>query len=1091
MKNKIFIFFLIILNSSFVLSSETGRMLRSGSEYDYPPFCIVNPDSTAGGFSIELIQAVCEAMDLKVSFKVDEWNKIKQELAEGKLDVLPLVGRTPERESLYDFTIPYMTFHGAVFARKGDERFRTKEDLKNVSIAVLKGDNAEEYMIREKITDNIISVDSFEKAFILLSEGGCDAVITQKVMGLNLLKDLDIKNVIPVQDLKDYEQSFSFAVTKGNSKLLAALNEGLSVVIADGIYNKLYKKWFSPEPEFGNIRITIGVDSNYPPFSFMNNKGEMTGFNVDLIKSVAKRLELIIDIKPGNIPELKRSLLNNSIDAVAGLYFSEEDTKNYRFTPPYLITDFVIVTRSDTDQISKISDVINRKVIVLKDYSTSRDIFSNKPDEEMIFASSTEEALKLLADKKYDYALLPHTLAHYFIYKNKYKDLKIIERSYLPQEYCFAVAKYNESLLRHISDALIVMKESGEYRRIYSKWLGAYHGSEIDYNKIIKYSISVMILLVVLIIVIISWNKTLQNKVVNKTEELSERESLLYGLFDNMPSGSAVYEVKNKGDNGSDYIVKFFNKMSLEIEGMSLDQVVGKSLYDLRPEIDSYGLIPKMKKVWETGKPEFFPAAAYNDQKYSNYYENHIFKLSSGEIVTIYDDVTQRILAEKRIRESEEKYRQIFESANAGILLTLPDGTILSANPEACRIFDRTEEEIIKLGRDKLFDTEDPAFNESLKIRKKTGSFKGEISAIKKDGSFVPLYLTSNLYLSTDGEDRAITIFRDNSERKMIEERKKEYLEKLERNKIATLNLLKDINKEVDQRKQAEEDLRLLNQELEEKVKQRTAEIEKRNKDLAKAQDSLVLLLEDVNESRDQLNIANENYKLINKELETFTYSVSHDLRSPARAIIGFSEILEKDYEKTLDKEGQRLLRRITENAVKMQSLIDDLLEFSRVGTTNIHKEDIDLKKMLRQKFEELNELEKERKFNFFIDDNIPVIRGDRVLCSQLFENLLSNAIKFTSKKEISEIKINYMDNKEFDIISVEDNGAGFDSSCKYKLFKAFQRLHSSEEFSGTGVGLSIVHKVVSKHGWSIDAEGEIDQGAKFFIKIPKNNEGA
>ena len=149
--------------------------------------------------------------------------------------------------------------------------------------------------------------------------------------------------------------------------------------------------------------------------------------------------------------------------------------------------------------------------------------------------------------------------------------------------------------------------------------------------------------------------------------ERIKSEALFSGLFDNMPSGSAIYEVQNDGSKGSDYIISGFNKTSLKIEGKTLDQVLGKSLYDLRPAIDEYGLIPVMKKVWETGETAHFPSKIYVDGKFSNYYENYIFRLPTGEVVTIYNDVTEQKNAEIELKESEERFKLAMESANDGL----------------------------------------------------------------------------------------------------------------------------------------------------------------------------------------------------------------------------------------------------------------------------------------------------------------------------------------------------------------------------------------------------------------------------------------
>jgi PAS domain S-box-containing protein len=160
--------------------------------------------------------------------------------------------------------------------------------------------------------------------------------------------------------------------------------------------------------------------------------------------------------------------------------------------------------------------------------------------------------------------------------------------------------------------------------------------------------------------------KILESKRVTR-DMLAASETLLSGLFNNMPSGAAIYIVNNKGETGSDYIVKSFNQTSLTIEHKTSEEVVGKSLLELRPSIDSYGLIPVFRRVWETGKPEFFPSKIYVDEKYNNYYENYVFKIPTGEIVAIYTDVTLHRRTEEALMESEERYSIAMQASRDGL----------------------------------------------------------------------------------------------------------------------------------------------------------------------------------------------------------------------------------------------------------------------------------------------------------------------------------------------------------------------------------------------------------------------------------------
>lgn len=177
-------------------------------------------------------------------------------------------------------------------------------------------------------------------------------------------------------------------------------------------------------------------------------------------------------------------------------------------------------------------------------------------------------------------------------------------------------------------------------------------------------------------------------QLIKVRNELEMSEKLFHGLFDNMTSGSGIYHVINDGTRGSDYIIRVFNRASLQMEGKSHEDVAGRSLSDLRPNIDDYGLIPVMKKVWETGEPAFFPVKIYEDEHFSRYYENHIFRLPSGEVVTIYNDVTEHMETEYALRESESKFRDMFLShAAVMLLIDCSTGKILDANQSAVRFY--------------------------------------------------------------------------------------------------------------------------------------------------------------------------------------------------------------------------------------------------------------------------------------------------------------------------------------------------------------------------------------------------------------------
>ena len=239
--------------------------------------------------------------------------------------------------------------------------------------------------------------------------------------------------------------------------------------------------------------------------------------------------------------------------------------------------------------------------------------------------------------------------------------------------------------------------------------------------------------------------------------------------------------------------------------------------------------------------------------------------------------------------------------------------------------------------------------------------------------------------------------------------------------------------------------------------------------------------------AQDELRRANSAMEAANKELEAFSYSVSHDLRAPLRAIDGFSGILLEDHSDKLDEDGNRLLEVVRQNAQNMGQLIDDLLAFSRLGRKAVELSPIDMTDLAKSVFEELNS-DSERRPQLKIE-NIPPAQGDRALLRQVFVNLLSNATKYSRTKDHSLVEVGGRTENGNNIYYVKDNGAGFDMQYVNKLFGVFQRLHSPEEFEGTGVGLAIVQRIIHRHGGRVWAEGKVNEGATFYFTLPREDD--
>ena len=232
-----------------------------------------------------------------------------------------------------------------------------------------------------------------------------------------------------------------------------------------------------------------------------------------------------------------------------------------------------------------------------------------------------------------------------------------------------------------------------------------------------------------------------------------------------------------------------------------------------------------------------------------------------------------------------------------------------------------------------------------------------------------------------------------------------------------------------------------------------------------------------LHEQADKLRQANE-------ELETFSYSVSHDLRAPLRALEGFSKALMENYKGKFDEDGNRWLNFISDNASRMGSLINDILGFSRLSRGDLNVKSVNMKLLARENFENEKIHYPDKKITFTLDE-IPDVIGDAVMLRQLWQNLIANAMKYSSKKDEIIISVKGWDENGFHVFSIKDNGAGFDEKYAEKMYGVFQRLHSREDFKGTGVGLAIVNRILQKHDGWIKASGQIGVGAEFTFALP------
>ncbi|MFA6310147.1 MAG: ATP-binding protein [Sterolibacterium sp.] len=401
--------------------------------------------------------------------------------------------------------------------------------------------------------------------------------------------------------------------------------------------------------------------------------------------------------------------------------------------------------------------------------------------------------------------------------------------------------------------------------------------------------------------------------------------------------------------------------------------------------------------------------------------------LEITELGTSLNEASTRLLASERqsidererLRESEEKYRTIFEESFDGLFITSPAGKILDINKKGVQMFgyvSKDEMQSLDLARDVY--AYPPDRERILAMVEAQGTAEYEIVVKKKGGGTMVTHC-------------ALTAVKDHQ---------------------GAISTYRGIIRDITESKKAEEEIRKLAQELEQRVAERTAELE-----------------------------------AANKELEAFAFSVSHDLRAPLRHIDGFVGLLQERAAGGLDAESLRYMATISKAARRMEALIDDILSFSRMGRAEMARTRLDLGALVREVIRELETETRDRAVAWRIAE-LPVVSGDRAMLRVVLVNLLSNALKFTQPRAQAEIEIGCeAGDKAENVIFVRDNGVGFDMQYADKLFGEFQRLHRAEEFEGTGIGLANVRRVISRHGGRTWAEGKVDGGATFSFSLPRS----
>ncbi len=779
--------------------------------------------------------------------------------------------------------------------------------------------------------------------------------------------------------------------------------------------------------EAGERPVLFLGNESLPPMNFMKD-GKPTGVVVDLARAVAKHMPRTVEIRLMNWTEAQRLVVEGRADALLQINPSPERLKIYDFSDLLLTSEFMIFTSTDRVGVFSLSDLRELKVGA-EGMGLPIFLLRKVSGINLVMIPDFVQGFRMLATGAVDAVVADRWVGSYLLAENNVQGVKMAEEPIDRSQSAIAVKKGNAKLLGEINAALADIRRDGTYDKIIQSWRPkeVVFKTREQLRQETRLIVSISAVLIAALVSIVALIREIRRR---KRVEASLRESeqRFRMALRNAPVSVSVQ------DRGLRYVWAHNQRTARP------EEIIGRLDSDIFTSEEA-------KRLGEIKRRVLEEKVEVREQMWFDRPDGRMFldvyfvpvrdeedRITGVGVATL--DLTPIKRAEEALATSEEKFRTAFANASIGFAMSSVDGHFLDANPAYCRITGYPIEELRALTFQKLIHPDDYAENMKLIDLMMAGR--------------IPDFVVENRYALKDGGTAWV--------RKSVS---------LVRDAEGTPQWIISLAENVTQRKRAEDELRRSRDELDLRVRERTAELTISNKALVEYAAKL---------------------ERLNQELQEFAFAASHDLQEPLRKIQTFSDLAKTRCAPALDSAGQDYLERVINSAGRMRHLLDDLLQFSRIATRPEAHKVISLGKIAREAAGVFERMIEEAGAVVEID-GLPEIEADGAQMLRLFQNLIGNSLKFRSDGKPRIMVSAGKDGQGWCEIMVRDNGIGFDQEFATRIFKPFQSLHPRGEYEGTGMGLAMCRKIVERHGGSIRAESESGKGSTFIISLPVKQE--